>query len=145
MENLHCRKYEILEKNSDGIEFKVFFDSLDEVMDALRDLRTMRESYDLEATIRNLQNLCESVNGRVFMPTKDDLPKARWVMLSAAASYPNGVPTSIPMDKLGINKAALQAYCSSKNNPTSKYLYIDNDLIFTNAEGIPWVAELLGL
>lgn len=143
MEKSHSRKYEILERNSNGIEFKVFFQSLDEVLDAFRDLSTMREAYNLQGIIQNLQNLCESGDGEIFIPTDNSLPKARWVMLSAAASYPKGVPIRIPLEKLSIDNSTLSAYCTSKNNPTSRYLYIRDEKVFTKPDGISWVDGLL--
>ena len=138
------RKYEVCERNDKGIEFKVVFDSLDEVQDALLDLQTMKQAYELQGTIQALRERCDTVDGEVYIPNpQQNLPKARWVMLAAAASFPKGVPIEEPLKKLGIEKAALQAYCTSKNNPTSKYLYIRDEQVFTNPEGITWVDNLL--
>ena len=144
MENSGKRKYEVCEKNDKGIEFKVIFDSLDEVQDALLDLHTMKQACELQGTIQSLRERCDSPDGIIYIPNdQQELPKARWVMLSAAASFPKGVPVDQPLKKLGIDKAALNAYCTSKNNPTSKYLYIKNDKIYTSSSGITWVQSLL--
>ena len=45
------RKHEVCEKNDKNIEFKVVFDSLDEVQDALMDFQTMKQSYELQRTM----------------------------------------------------------------------------------------------
>jgi hypothetical protein len=138
------RRYEVCERNDKGIEFKVVFESLDEVQDALLDLQTMKQSHELYGTIRSLQERCDTSDGRVYIPNdQQELPKARWVMLAAAASFPKRVPIEQPLKKLGINKDALNAYCTSRNNPTSKYLYIDDGKVYTKPSGITWVDSLL--
>ena len=105
------RKYEVCERNDEGIEFKVVFDSLDEVQDALLDLQTMKQAYELQGTIQYLRERCDTSDGEVYIPNpQQNLPKARWVMLSAASSFPKGVPIEEPLKALGIDKAALQAY-----------------------------------
>jgi hypothetical protein len=138
------RKYEVCERNEKGLEFKVCFDSIDEIQDALLDLQTMKRAYELQGTIQSLRERCGTSDGKAYIPSDDQkLPKARWVMLAAAASFPNGVPIDQPLKKLDIEKAALHAYCTSKNNPTSRYLYIKDEMVFTNPEGITWVDGLL--
>ncbi len=138
------RKYELCERNDQGIEFKVVFESLEEVYDALLELQTMKQAYELQGTIQSLRERCETSDGKSYTPTDDQkLPKARWVMLAAAASFPNGVLITKPLKKLGITNDALSAYCTSKNNPTSKYLYIRDDKVFSNSKGITWVNSLL--
>jgi hypothetical protein len=140
----NSRRYEVSDRNNEGMEFKVSFESLDEVQDALSDLQTMKQAYDLQGTIQSLRNRCDTFDGLVYIPNdRQQLPKARWVMLAAAASFPKGVPIEQPLKKLGINKSALNAYCTSKNNPTSKYLYIIDEIVFTKPEGITWVDNLL--
>ncbi|MHA2322400.1 MAG: hypothetical protein ACXACG_12180 [Candidatus Thorarchaeota archaeon] len=138
------RKYEVCERNDKGIEFKVVFESLEEVHDALLELQNMKQAFELQGTIQTLRGRCDTSDGKVYIPNDlQKLPKARWVMLAAAASFPNGVPIKQPLKRLGIDNAALSAYCTSKNNPTSKYLYIRDEMIFTNPEGITWVDGLL--
>ena len=144
MKDSGTRKYEVCEKSDKGIEFKVVFDSLDEVQEALMDLQTLKQAYELRGTIQSLRDRCDSLDGKIYIPNdQQELPKARWVMLAAAASFPKGVPIDQPLKKLGIDKAALNAYCTSKNNPTSKYLYIKDDKVHTSPSGITWVQGLL--
>lgn len=138
------RRYEVKEKIDNKTELKVVFDSLADIQDALSDLQVMRTAYALQSTIQSLRARCESPNGVYYIPASNqELPKARWVMLAAAASFPNGVPVSEPLEKLGISKSALDAYCTSKNNPTSEYLNIKDNMIFTTSGGISWVQNLL--
>ena len=63
--------------------------------------------------------------------------------LAAAASFPNGVPRELIMERSGLSAAKLNAYCTSKNNPTSRYLYTDSGMIYIIPEGVDWLIGLL--
>lgn len=137
------RKYTISERVKNR-EFKVTFTSIDEAHNAICDLEYLILAQDLYPTIKRLRNLCTTQNQEVYYPKSDiDLPKARWIMVTAAASYPRGIPISLVLDSIEITQAQLNAYCTSKNNPTSKYLHTDGGLIYISLDGIDWLIELL--
>ena len=144
MEAHEMRRLAICERTEDGVEFSVLFDSVDDVYSAVDDLHRMRLAYSIRDDIQELRKRCTTTDGVVYYP-KDDttLPKARWVMLAAAASFPRGVPVSLVVKKLRVSSEQLSAYCTSKNNPTSRYLYMKEDSVHTKPEGIPWLVTLL--
>lgn len=144
MEDSSSNRFEICDENEDEVEFTVKFDSLEDVYQAVDDLFQLKSVYRLMKIVRDLRKLCQTNDGWTFIPQKEDeIPKARWVTLAAAASFPNGVPRKLIMEGSGLSAAKLNAYCTSKNNPTSKYLYVDSEMIYIIPEGIDWVMGLL--
>jgi len=144
MEDSSSNRFEICDKDEDEVEFTVRFDSLDDVYQAADDLLQLKSVYRGMKIVRDLWNLCEINVSGVFIPKKSiEIPKARWVTLAAAASFPNGVPRNLIMEGSGLTAAKLNAYCTSKNNPTSRYLYADSEMIYIIPEGIDWVMGLL--
>ncbi|MFW9889385.1 MAG: hypothetical protein ACFFER_14450 [Candidatus Thorarchaeota archaeon] len=61
------RKHEVCERNDKGIEFKVVFDSLDEVQDALLNLQTIKQAYKLQGTTQSLRKRCDTIEGDVYI------------------------------------------------------------------------------
>ena len=144
MEDSSSNRFEICDEDEDEVEFTVKFDSLDDVYQAADDLLQLKSVYRLMKIVRDLRNLCQTDDGRTFIPKKgEEIPKARWVTLAAAASFPNGVPRNLIMEGSGLSAAKLNAYCTSKNNPTSRYLHADSEMIYIIPEGIDWVMGLL--
>jgi len=138
------RRLAICERREDGVEFRVLFDSVDDVNSAIDDLQRMKLAYSVRDEIHELRKRCSTTDGVAYYPRDDaTLPKARWVMLAAAASFPSGVPVSLVVKKLHVSPEQLSAYCTSKNNPTSRYLYMKEDKVHTKPEGIPWLKTLL--
>ena len=144
MEDSSSNRFEICDESEDAVEFTVKFDSLDDAYQAADDLLQLKSVYKLMKKVRDLRNLCQTNDKRIFIPMKSvKIPKARWITLAAAASFPNGVPSKLIIERASLNAAQLNAYCTSKNNPTSKYLYVDGDLIYVIPEGVDWVIGLL--
>ena len=144
MEDSKSNRFEICDKDDDEVEFTVKFDSLDDVYQAADDLLQLKSVYRLMKKVRDLRSLCQTDDKQTFIPKEgEEIPKARWVTLAAAASFPNGVPRKLIMERLGLSTSQLNAYCTSKNNPTSKYLYVDSEMIYIIPEGSDWVMGLL--
>lgn len=144
MEDSSPNRFEICDEDEDEVEFTVRFDSLDDVYQAVDDLLQLKSVYRLMKKVRDLRNLCQTNDGRTFIPKKGvEIPKARWVTLAAAASFPNGVPRKLITERSSLSAAQLNAYHASKNNPTSRYLYADSEMIYIIPEGIDWVMGLL--
>lgn len=144
MEDSRSNRFEICDEDEDEVEFTVRFDSLDDVYQAADDLLQLKSVYRLMKIVRDLRNLCQTDDGQIYIPKEgEEIPKARWVTLAAAASFPNGVPRKLIMERSGLSASQLIAYCTSKNNPTSKYLHVDSEMIYIIPEGIDWVMGLL--
>ena len=136
--------HEVRSTSEDGMTFVVRFMDKNDVFEALNRLMTIKFAYEHRFDIRRIREICQSEDNRVFFPLNDvNLPKARWVSVSAAASYPHGVPVDEISARTGLKSSEISAYCTSKNNPTSEYLHSDKGLIYFSAEGYNWLIGLL--
>ena len=136
--------FEICRKSEDGTEFRVRFDSVEDALEAVERLSRVAAAYELRHIIYRLRNLCQTLDGRVFCPKSDvDLPKARWMTVAAASSFPRGVPMQTVVENSDLTLKSINAYCTSKNNPTHEYLDIEGDMVYITPEGIRWVVALL--
>lgn len=136
--------FEIIRRSEDNTEFHVRFDSLEEVLEAIDELSTAIAAYELRHFIYRLREICQTSDEMIFYPQSDiDLPKARWITVTAAASFPRGVSISSIQENSDLKAKEVHAYCTSKNNPSSKYLYIVKGIMHIKSEGIMWVIGLL--
>ncbi|MGY5881770.1 MAG: hypothetical protein RTV31_16085 [Candidatus Thorarchaeota archaeon] len=137
-------RFELHSNIDDNITLVVRFADALETMTALDELDTIKSIHRLRKTILRIKKICQTEDGLVYYPKdKVDLPKARWVTVSVSASYPNGVPVDFLLSKSGLSAAEFSAYHTSKNNPTSKYLFVQDNLMKITPEGITWLLNLL--
>ena len=128
----------------DNTSCVVRFSDASETMEALDKLDSIKSIHQLRKTILRIRKICRTDDGLVHYPRDEiKLPKARWVTVSVSASYPNGVPVDFLLSKSGLSSDELSAYHSSKNNPTSKYLFIQDNLMKITTDGIIWLLSLL--
>ncbi|MHA1863236.1 MAG: hypothetical protein ACTSWA_05655 [Candidatus Thorarchaeota archaeon] len=128
----------------DNTSCVVRFSSASETMAALDELDSIKSIHQLRKTILRIRKICRTEDGLIHYPLdKIELPKARWVTVSVSASYPIGVPVDFLLSKSGLSPGELSAYHSSKNNPTSKYLFVQDGLMKITMDGITWLLSLL--
>lgn len=136
--------FEIHSKIDENTICVVKFAQASEAMIALDELDKILMIRKLREMILAIRTICMTEDTIVYIPKDDvDLPKARRVTVSVSATYPNGVPIDIILRTTGLKPAELSAYYSSKNNPTSKYLYVSGNLLHIRPEGISWLFGLL--
>ena len=136
--------FEICRKSEDGTEFRVRFDSVEDALEAVGRLSRVTAVYELRHTIYRLRNLCQTLDRSIFYPKSDvDLPKARWMTVAAASSFPRGIPMQTIVENSDLTPKSINAYCTSKNNPTHEHLYLEGDKVYITPEGIRWVVALL--
>lgn len=144
MPNKDTKHFEIKLINEEKQEFTVSFTSSAESLDAIDSLLRIKSAVEKRDTIIRIRVICYTEDNHIFFPEDSaNLPKARWVSVSAAASYPRGVPVDEIVTRTGLTPGKVSAYCTSKNNPTSKYLYKEDRAVFINPEGIDWLFGLL--
>ncbi|MHA1862787.1 MAG: hypothetical protein ACTSWA_03380, partial [Candidatus Thorarchaeota archaeon] len=137
-------RFEIRLKSETGEEFVVSFSNPEDSMKSIDALLRVKGAFEKRDSILQIKTLCQTDDERVYFP-KDglDLPKARWVSVAAAASFPVGIPVTLITTKTSLKPNEISAYCTSKNNPTSRYLCMEGGPVFIFPEGIDWVLGLL--
>jgi hypothetical protein len=137
-------RFEIKLVNKEKQEFSVSFTEVKESLDVIEDLLTVKGTLEKQPLIKKIRDICQNEDDILFFPNnKIILPKARWVSVSAAASYPRGVPIDDIVSRTDLTSEKVSAYCTSKNNPTSRYLFRRGDEIFISPDGIDWLFGLL--
>lgn len=143
MSNGNGFEFELSEKYNDKTITVRFRDS-SYTMRALDELSRIKSEYELRSTRTRIRSICVLSHDDVYIPRGDvSLPKARWLTVSAAASYPNGVPIDTIVQHSELTEAEISAYCTSKNNPTSEYLETRDENIEITPSGMEWVLGLL--
>lgn len=138
------KRFRVMLRSQDGEEFSASFGNVDESLETLEDLLRVRGAFEKRDLILRIRGICETEDERTFFPhAKTNLPKARWVSVAAAASYPRGVLVDDILSRTDLSSEKVSAYCTSKNNPTSKYLYRGGNRVFITPNGIDWLFNLL--
>ena len=138
------KQFEIKIRDNERNEIVVKFEEVMDTMQAIDELFRVKGAIEKRDSIHRIREICETTDSQVYIPRDGkDLQKARWVSVATSASYPNGVPVELILAKTGLSSTELSAYCTSKNNPTSKYLYSDGKSIFMKPDGIGWLLKLL--
>ena len=136
--------FEIHSKEVENILFVVKFTNSSDTMNALDELDKIRLMQQMRQSILRIRKICDTDDGAIYYPKRDvELPKARWLSVAAAASYSKGIPIETVLERSELDRKTIGAYCSSINNPTSKYLTVIADIIHINQEGIEWLLNLL--
>ena len=144
MPNEETKRFKIKLGNEEEQEFSVSFIDAEESLEMIEDLHRVKGAFEKRGAILKIRRICQTKDNHLFFPDdKTNLPKARWVSVSAAASYPRGIPVNEIVARTDLTPEKVSAYCTSKNNPTSKYLYKGDGAVFINPEGIDWLFGLL--
>lgn len=144
MSDKETKRFKIKLRNEEEQEFNVSFTDAEESLGIIDDLHRVKGAFEKRDLILNIRKICQTEDNRLFFPDdKTNLPKARWVSVSAAASYPRGVPVDEIISRTDLTPEKVSAYCTSKNNPTSKYLFKGDGIVFITPDGIDWLFNLL--
>jgi hypothetical protein len=144
MPNGEIKRFKIKVRSEDKKEFSVSFTDAEESLDMIEDLERVKGAYEKRSVIMRIIGICKTEDGILFFPTAElGLPGARWVTAAAAASYPRGIPVNEIVSRTDLTSKKVSAYCTSKNNPTSNYLFKKDDAIFITPDGIDWLLCLL--
>lgn len=144
MNNGQIKSFEIHHKIDDNTLVVVKFQDSSNTMIAFDELDRIISFHKVRQSILMIRSICKTDDGNTFYPIVDiKLPKARWLSVAAAASYPIGIPIDIIIQKSKLDRKTIAAYCSSTNNPTSEYLTIIDDRVSMDFKGIEWLLKLL--
>lgn len=144
MPNKENKRFKIKLRNEEEQEFSVTFSDAEESIEMIEDLHRVKGAVEKRGTILKIRGICQTEDNHLFFPdVKTNLPKARWVSVSAAASYPRGIPVDEIVTRTDLTPEKVSAYCTSKNNPTSNYLFKRDGAVFITPEGIDWLFGLL--
>jgi hypothetical protein len=136
--------FEIHSNENEKVSLVVKFSDSSEVMTALDELERIQDTIQMRQSILRIREICDTDDRVIYYPKKDvELPKARWLSVAAAASFSKGIPIETILEKSELDRKTIAAYCTSVNNPTSKYLSIKDDSVMISPEGISWVFSLL--
>ncbi len=144
MSDKEAKRFKIKVRNEDKQEFSVSFTEAEESLEMIEELNRIKGVYEKHKTILRIRGICKTEDNALYYPDESTkLPKARWVTVSAAASYPRGVPVNEIVSRAGLTPDEVSAYCTSKNNPTSNYLSKKDGAGFITPDGIDWLFGLL--
>ena len=119
------------------------FTSPDESLDSVDNLLRVKGAVETREAIPRLRELRQTEDNRTLFPDEgSSLPKVRWAAMSAAGSYPRCVSVDEIVSRSGLMSQEISAYCTSKNNPTPKYLYKVDGTVLVRPEGIDWWINL---
>ncbi len=131
-------------KINDETTFEVDVSDLQSALTAVKEIDEMKRLYELNQIVNKLRVICETEDGVIYFPSyNEEMAKAKQLTLAAAASFPVGIPLEFLDKMIRIPRRNIIAYCNSKNNPTSRYLRIEENQVFINPDGVSWIFELL--
>lgn len=136
--------FEIHFKEDETTSIVAKFFSSSDTMDALDEIDKIRSIRQMKESILKIREICSTDDGRIYYPSLGiELPKARWLAVAAAASYPKGIPIDMVVEKGSLDRKSIAAYCTSANNPTSDFLTVIEDSVHINIRGVEWLFALL--
>lgn len=143
MSNENQFEFEIYESFRET-QIVVKFQEANNSLWTMDELAKVKDAYILQSDRSKIRSICIRKDEDVYIPRKDiNLPKARWLTVATSASYPNTVLIAAIQKESQLSAKEISAYSTSKNNPSSQYLEIEDGFVRIIPSGIRWVLNLL--